>query len=792
MQLSDSNLELVRTHPQSTEMYLSIFRPTVALAASVVTTGTLGTGERSIPYDTVSTGAYTNIESGMTLLVGSPSDDDKFGRIRVKSATATHIEVAENSHINWANASRLKVLKYWELWPVYPKIIPDPADDENVIFYKDYDIAYTNQNSVLGAFPCAGTHRAGFVGDNLYFTSSGTSHLEGSGLTHSWAFEGGTPTGSTTGNPGNVTWDTPGHYIVRYTVTGGNGSVDTTYRYVSIYNKPETTNANVPIRKWELGNLSGSRGEGGYTASIRVIDEVLSDIGGGDVVVIWTNDWYGGTNSSLGGNSKNNSKIFFVGHIVDASIRYNYRETSTEFQVASISDIMKKVEAFAISVESKASPTKWLELQNMNGKRALYHYLKWHSTLLMFNDFQFNGTDPPIQFFDSERESVFAAVDNYMRGTLVGSLCADRQNKLWAEVGAWVTDNPTGSFLPIQTITKRDWLGTPEIQEQLLSPLSYLEMGGVDYSGDSSGTFSAYIAASPGETPNVRGSTERIQGLALDSLTHLRQIVGNLFANKTAKFPSISMDMAGNYNHLDIAPQETLDINIAADETNTGEAILAPYLVDSVSWSFNPLSKVKFPSIGLISLVNGRVGQSIPIPEVPEGGGYGGVGGGLNFPGAFPPALLGLNNTQFIFQANTTIPYSAPTSSTVVEMAFNGGVVNYNNAFGMVSGTSTIQTGTYTNLITVPYPGYYLVSLRTNFENTPASDGASSIIVNGVAQQYFPVSADLGYGLTRYISHPSMLLNLVPGQIVGGVATNTQSSCLFAGTLTIILIARLA
>ena len=171
MQLSDTNLELVRTHPQSSELYLSIFRPTTVLTASV--SGTLSSGEMSIPYTSVTTGSYTNIESGMTLLVGSPTDDDKFGRIRVKSATATHINVAENSHINWASASRLKVLKYWELWPVYPRIIPGHADDENVIFYKDYDIAYTNQNSVLGAFPVQGFTSGGLCwGQSLLLVSN--------------------------------------------------------------------------------------------------------------------------------------------------------------------------------------------------------------------------------------------------------------------------------------------------------------------------------------------------------------------------------------------------------------------------------------------------------------------------------------------------------------------------------------------------------------------------------------------------------------------------------------------
>ena len=181
-------------------------------------------------------------------------------------------------------------------------------------------------------------------------------------------------------------------------------------------------------------------------------------------------------------------------------------------------------------------------------------------------------------------------------------------------------------------------------------------------------------------------------------------------------------------------------------------------------------------------MVNGRVGASIPIPEVPNGGGYGGTGGGLNFPGTFPPALLGLNNTQFIFRANTTIPYSAPNSSTVVEMAFNGGLVNYNNTFWMVRGTSSFQTGTYTNQIVIPYAGFYLVSLTTNFENTVASDGASSIIINNIPQQYVPVSADLGYGRQGIFHIVSIYLALFHGKW-SVVATSTKQLFVFCGTV---------
>jgi len=523
MQLTPSQLETVRTVPQSSTLYLSIFSPQTVMTC--IPSGTLARGAMTIPYTGVSGGDFTDIETGMTLLVGTSANSDNLGKIRIKSATVSNLVVAENSHIDWSLATHLTVLKYWELWPVYPRIISDPSNDENVIFYKDYDIEYTNQNSILGAFPCAGTHRAGFVGDRFYYSATGTTHLMGSALSYSWLFDGGNTITSSAVTPGYVQYDSAGHYVTRLEVMGANGSVDVTYRYVSIYERPGTSDENLPIRKWEMDGLSGSRAEGGYTTSIRVIDEILPTIRDGDVVVIWSDDWYGSQNVSLGGNSQNNSSIFFVGHISNGSIRYNYQTSVTEFQVASITDIMKSSEGFSVSVESKASPTKWFELLDMDGRRAIYHYLKWHTTALYFNDFQFLGTDQKIQFFDSDRESMFDAIDNYMRGTLVGSVVADRQNKIWAEVDAKAYSNPTGSFLPIQSFTKRDWQGEPSIQRAMTTPISYLEMGGVAYSGTTTGTFSALIGCAPGETPNTRGRVERVQGLALASQTQLNQLV---------------------------------------------------------------------------------------------------------------------------------------------------------------------------------------------------------------------------------------------------------------------------
>lgn len=645
MQLSPAELELVRSRPQSTELYLSIFQPRTVMTCEV--TGSYTRGARSIGYYNVSTGSISSIEAGMTLLVGTTPGGRELGKIRIRSGTSSQFIVAENGHVDWTSARYLTAQRYWEVWPVYPRIISDPSNNENVIFYKDYDVPYTNQNSILGAFPCAGPEiRGAFTGEQLFWSATGTSHVVGSALTYEWAFEGGNVTGSTSHTPGWVTYNQPGNYVTRLKVNGVNGSQDITYRYVTIRDKFDSGGSNTPLRNWTLSSLSGSRGAGGYTATIRIINENIT-VNDGDLVVLWSNDWYGDTNQSLGGNSPNNSKVFFSGHVMDGSISYNHADSSIEFQVASVSDLMKASEGFSVSVESSTNPSKWFQVLDLDGRRAIYHYLKWHSTVLSVVDFRFVGTDQNIQYFDSDRASIFDAIDNYMRGTLLGEVVVDRQGILWADVGTAFYSNPTGSFPTHMEMTRRDWANEPNIIDRKISPLSFIEVGGIAYSGPTTGTFTAHLSNAPTSVPNTRGSVTRQQGLAVSGQTHTNQISGNLYAEKNSRYPSIDMPLAGNYRNLDIAPLESVDVNIGIGDTNSGIVLHAPYIVDSMSWDYRADSKILLPRIGLRSLVSGASGETLTIPDVPDTGGYGdaGVFGGLGFsPGRFPPFMSTFSN----------------------------------------------------------------------------------------------------------------------------------------------------
>lgn len=631
MRLSSGDLNTLRTRPFKTKLDLFVFRPRAVLKCQV-NNPAIAKGARTIAFDSVSSGTHLEVLAGMTLLIGTTEGGSEIGSLRIKSISASEIVVSENSNIPWADNLYLTVLRYWDLWPIFPKIISDPNNNENVIFYKDYDVPYVNQNWELGTLVNAGPHRPVFLESgtgSVYYSSTGTLNLLGNAVSYNWHFEGGTPTGSTSATPGYINYTTPGDYVTRLIVTdSGSGVTDTTYRYISVKNKIGEGSV-VPIEKWEMSTLSGSRDEGGYSTEVTVYGD--TDIDDNCLVMLKAEDFYGSTKTSLGGNYPNASDTFFVGYIEKGTIQYNAFQNSTTFVVSSITNILKHLTGFSVSVESKQNPFTWYELRDMDMRRAIYHYLRWHSTVLSVTDFSFVGTDYKIQYFDVDRTSIFDAIDNLLKSTLMGRLSADRQGRLWATVDPLAYDDPTGTFTPVMEVTKRDWMGTPRIEEPLLDSSSYIELGGIAYSGATTGTFSALLSGAPGSAPSYQGSVEKMTGLALASQTHINKLSGSLWSNRNQSHTPVSMEMANPARNLDIAPQEVVNIQASQDDIGRDFSINKLYIPSSFEWVYDAKNQTLHPRIEFVGLVNGNPGDTILIPETVEAGEF-------NFPSfSFPP-----------------------------------------------------------------------------------------------------------------------------------------------------------
>lgn len=699
MRLPADKIEMIRTKPQQTRLNLIIYKPNEIYSAKVASPS-ITKGAITIPFDSASpTGSIPNIYSGQTLLVGSEPSADDYGRIRLRSSTANggfsgSFTVGENSNIMWQDGQYLTVLDYIEINPIYPRIIQNPNDATKVIFYKDYNIPYVNQNRYLGSILNMGSHRARVLKNGqaqIFWSATGTHTLDVSGTisNYVWAFGGGTPTGSTLETPGLVTYSQAGDYVTSLTVytTGSYNTSNTGYRYVAVRDAIGQ-GTHTPFIRWEMSDLSGSRSEGGYSAKFTVYDNI-DDIKGNLLVMLVSDDWYASTHESIGGNTYNEPDVFFVGYIEQDSIKYDYKKSQVEFTATSVTGIMKNALGFSVSVESKKTPSTWYELYNMDCKRAVYHYLRWHSTILSITDFTFNGTDSPIQYYDADRTSMFDSVDELMRSALVGSVCADRQGRLYAEVEPRGYDDPTGSFGNyVMDITRRDWISEPNIDEQVNNQVSYMERGGVRYKGDDLSTFQALLSCAPGVTPSFRGGLDKEQGLALRGQTQLNALIGHLYANRNSRFPNINMDMSENTANLDIAPFESVNINILKEDTVRNRHIQGLYYPESISWRYDHKDGVLLPSIDFKSIVNGYPGDTIIIPPADDGN--------MNFPPidftplAIPPMVL------------PPMEFPGEDASTVVIVSDTHGVLyttNFDeNAPKWQTMNEGLAPGTYTSI----------------------------------------------------------------------------------------------
>jgi hypothetical protein len=611
-----AELALIRSRPHAGKIWLSIYQPPVVFCAQV--TGTYGQGLNAVPYIGVVTGSYTNIVAGQTLLLGTTPYGRDVGKIRVRSATASTITVAENYHINWLDGLYLTVIDFHEVWPIFPRMTTSSG---NTIWYKDYDIPYGGQNSTLGSFINMGPHYAGFISGGaaqVYYSASGSVNLLGLGVLYSWQFPGGSPAWYSGSEPGMVNYATPGQYTTALQVTASNGVVEHGYRHVSIYDRPGQ-GPHTPVLRWGLSSFDGSRANGGWSAKIWMRDNIASVVDGA-LCIFFVDADYGGVGQTFGGNAPNRSSILFVGYINGETIHYDWEKSYVEFEIQSVTGLMKELECFSVALNSVASPGYWYEMLDMDSRRAIYHYLRWQTTVLDIADVEFrNFNDLPIAYFDADKTSLYDAINNFVQSTLMGLVVSDRQGKIWVEQDAGIIPDASGSVAIDMQMDRQDWAGEPYFNYQDHDRLSYVELGGIAYSGATTGTNTALLSGAPGAyVPRYGGLSQSLSGLALASQVQLNVLSGDWLAWNGSRLGEIEMSLMGDYRNIDIAPQEQLLLSINPTDTVKGITWSAKQFIPSrLTMKYDPSKQVILWDMSIRELTKGLPGTTIDIPPVP-------------------------------------------------------------------------------------------------------------------------------------------------------------------------------
>ena len=619
--LTATQLALLRSRPQSTVLNLSIYQPPVVFQARV-NNAAAAANDSTIIYDGVTFGAFGSVVAGMTMLIGSTLGGYDVGRVRVRSADATTIKVAENSDIVWVDDLYLTVINFHEPWAVYPNIV---LDGDNVpTFYKDTDIAYVGQNDTLDPVPMMGPHLAGVLDPDtgqvgFYFDGSACYDLNAGGTISSyiWIFEGALTSASLVATPGWIYWSTPGHYTVTMVVLNSSGRTATAYRHVSVYSGPGGPSP--VVVDWGLNNLAGDYGRGGWSGRVWMRQDASEDaVMDGALVVIFADDKYASTEQSIGGQYINRENIVFVGYVADGTVSIDPQTSIVEFDIVNLALKLATSEVFSVSVTSVVSPGTWYELKEMTVDIAIYHYIRWHTTLYDVADINKNGDVLPVQYADFSREAMQTALDGFLSSTLMARFCVDHQGQCWMEKDISIVEAASRAPDSTFALTRYDWRDKLDIAIKRIPPTSYVELGGINYAGPAAGTYTAVISSAPGLSPKYAGVTTILNGLVLGTQEQTSQLAGNVLAKLNNRFADIKIPLAGNYRIFDIAPQQRITITLTADENYAGLVWAAKNTIPrGISFQYSRQASVLLVDLTVEAETDGPPGVAGPYPIIP-------------------------------------------------------------------------------------------------------------------------------------------------------------------------------
>jgi hypothetical protein len=357
--------------------------------------------------------------------------------------------------------------------------------------------------------------------------------------------------------------------------------------------------------------MQGDRQAGGYTATIKIHSDIGYTLTTGVVMIISIVEKYGDTSQQIG----EPKTTFFVGHVRQDSIRYDYKSSSVQFELVSVSEIMKLTDGFATTMENCSVATTWYQVPGLNNEKALYHFLRWHSTVLLTTDVQYvglnTGGDYQQLFFDTNRQSVYDAIASGLKSARHTEVVSNRCGKLWVEtMAAAIPDAPT-TYPPEFIIDKDDWIGEPDIKELSHTVKSSLELNGVICTGVTEELQIPAISIAPGHTPAYRGKPEIVAGLSVYSQAQLNALSGDLFCNANYKYPEVSLDMRGTFKIFDIAPHYPYAIHIVPDDTARHITISGSYYPSSMSWKYEHRNNSLLPSVVFSAVTDGEDGSTV-------------------------------------------------------------------------------------------------------------------------------------------------------------------------------------
>jgi len=380
---------------------LFLLQPTAIFAARVNMPSGIAYPLDSITFDTVTTGAYTDIKVGQTVLLGSAAGLDDLGRQRVrKTPTSTILYVGRSSQgihdgeLSVADNMYITVLNDFRVWAKIPFF-----DDDGEVF-KDSDIAFVDQTDLpppvanCGPGTCA-TTSAGiitvqFVGTNSFAVAPGASIS-----TYLWAVADGTITVGTSASSTITATFPAGFRWVSLTVTDSNGA--THIARCPVYARNSASDTTIPNWQIESHRITPA----GQEISVKVLSSIpVTTYPDGTLAMIADGE---------PASASDRTHMLFIGwhHTDPAQIAAQRTGTlkDTTLNLLDVAGKLATLPALSQTITNLdddgnvlVAATKWSQMLAPNKDKFLHYLFHWHSTALELADWTWTGTTTTYPF----------------------------------------------------------------------------------------------------------------------------------------------------------------------------------------------------------------------------------------------------------------------------------------------------------------------------------------------------------------------------------------------------------
>jgi hypothetical protein len=394
---------------------LFLLQPEIIFAARV-NQATITYPLLEVTFDGVTTGAYTDIIPGMTVVFGSSAGASDLGRQRIrKVATSDTLYMGRSSRgtndgeIDIADDTYITVWNDYRVWGKIPySVVTEDGGDVSVIWYKDGDFEVgtwtTNLPPVSNIGPGVIATIDGSDIITVDFDSANSLAMsDGATITgYEWdVADGSIITGTSTSSAITATFPA-GFRWVSLKVTDSNGRTHTSYAPV-VARDPDD---DICIDAFAITEHRIT--QTGQTISVRVLEDIdISTYPDGTLVMV--------ADDEPASESDRGNMLFIGWHqsdpaAIQAGRTGNLRDVT--LNCVDAAGRLATLPGFSQSLRSAESPAEWTEMVAPNIDKYLHYLLYWHSSVFAVADWTPSGTGDDFPFVEigSENQSLLDQV----------------------------------------------------------------------------------------------------------------------------------------------------------------------------------------------------------------------------------------------------------------------------------------------------------------------------------------------------------------------------------------------